>query len=134
MSILENLLAALEANTAALNAHTAALKGSSVSAASAGGAEPEGKPAATTKPAKGGKAAAADKPAAPKNTVEQVKAAAVLVKEKFGSAAAKELIKEVGKAAELKDIKPENYDAFVEACEKKVNATEDESAEDEDDL
>lgn len=107
--IIETLLKALEDNTAALNANTAALGKAPAAAAT------------TTTKATTTKAEKAEK-VAPKNTVEKVKAAAVKVKEKFGSAAAKELIKTVGLAAELKDIKPENYDAFVDACETQLNA------------
>lgn len=127
MSILENLLAALEANTAALNAVAAAggVAGKSEVASTAG--------AATGKPAAGkGKPAAAPKPAAPTHTVEDVQGAAVAVKEKFGSPAATELIKEFGKAEKLKDIKPENYDAFVTAATKRLEAEEEVVAADDD--
>jgi len=110
MSILENLLKAIEANTAALEANT---KAQAAGGAAAGKAATGGK-ATTTK----------DKPAAPKYSAEEVKAAAVRVKDAFGQPAAKELIKEAGKADELKAIKPENYDAFVEACEAKLAAGE----------
>jgi hypothetical protein len=116
MSILENLLKAIEANTAALEANT--------KSQAAGG-----KAATTTKAT----ATKDTKPTAPKFSAEEVKAAAVKVKDAFGQPAAKELIKEFGKADELKAIKPENYDAFVEACEKKLAAGE-EAPETTDDL
>lgn len=131
MGLLEQLLAALNANTEALNAHTAALGGAAAAPAAAAAA-----PAADKKPAGGKKATAPDKKpeaAQPKHSVEEVKAAAVAVKEKFGSPAAKELIANVGKADELKNIKPENYDAFVKACSDKVSGSEEE-AQEEDDL
>lgn len=120
--ILETLIEALNANTAAIlgnagAATTAATKSEATS---------------TTAATKGTKGTKTTKPevASPKHTVEEVQAAAVAVKDKFGSPAATELIKEHGKAEKLKDIKPENYDAFVEACEAKVA----EEAEAEDDL
>jgi hypothetical protein len=122
MSILENLLKAIEANTAALEASTKALAAAGTAAA--------GKAATTTKAA----TTKADKPAAPKYSAEEVKAAAVKVKDAFGQPAAKELIKESGKADELKAIKPENYDAFVEACEAKLAAGNDAPENKEDDL
>jgi hypothetical protein len=109
MSILENLLKAIEANTAALEANT--------KAQAAGGSAGTAK-ATTTKAT----ATKETKAAAPKYSAEEVKAAAVKVKDAFGQPAAKELIKEAGKADELKAIKPENYDAFVEACEAKLEA------------
>jgi hypothetical protein len=123
MSILENLLKAIEANTAALEASTKAL-------AAAGGTAAAGKAATTTKTT----TTKADKPAAPKYSAEEVKAAAVKVKDAFGQPAAKELIKESGKADELKAIKPENYDAFVEACEAKLAAGNEAPENKEDDL
>lgn len=122
--ILENLLAAFEANTAALNAHTAALGGKS-EVASAVAAKPAAAAAAKGKPA------AAPKPAAPKHTIEDVQGAAVAVKEKFGSPAATELIKEFGKAEKLKEIKPENYDAFVAAATTRLEAEDEVQAEEE---
>jgi hypothetical protein len=125
MSILENLLAALEKNAAALEANTKALTaaGGTAAAATSTGKAADTKKTSTTK---------ADKPAAPKYTAEEVKAAAVKVKDAFGQPAAKELIKEAGKADELKSIKPENYDAFVEACEEKLAAGNQPAATDDD--
>lgn len=118
MSILENLLEAIKENTAALKA-----AGGSAATSTAG------KAATTTKAAADKKA---DKAAAPKHTAEEVKAAAVSIKDAFGQPAAKELIKSAGKAEELKAIKPENYDAFVEACEAKLAAGTDEVASEDD--
>ena len=68
-----------------------------------------------------------------KYTAEQVKAAAVKVKDELGTAEAKKLIKSAGKADELAAIKPENYDAFIAACEAAING-EDDGGDGEDDL
>lgn len=57
-----------------------------------------------------------------KFTVEQVKAAAVKVKDELGTATAKKLIKKAGKADQLADIETENYGAFIKACEDALNA------------
>lgn len=102
-----SLEAKLEALTAAVLANTEALKGA------------KGAPAASGKP---GKTSPAEKTS--KFTPEQVKAAAVKVKDKLGTGEAKRLIKEVGKADELMKIEVGNYDAFIAACEKAVAAAE----------
>lgn len=111
-----SLEAKIEALTTALNENTAALKGAKAPAAAAG----------KTAPAAGKTAAAK-----PKNTIDQVKAAAVKVKDTLGTDKAKELIadEEGGGATELAKIKPENYDRFVAACEAAL--TEAENANDE---
>lgn len=98
-----SLEAKIEALTAAVEANTAALKGAK------GGAP------GTADPGKGksGKTSAV----VPKNNIEAVKAAAVKVKDKLGREKAKELIADPGMAEELAKMKPENYDAFVSACE-----------------
>lgn len=120
--ILETLIEALNKNTEALLA-----KAEVTSTASAAA-----EPAATTKPAAGTKKTTTKvEKIVPKYSVDEVNAAAVAVKEKFNSGAASALIKEHGKADKLKDIKPENYDAFVEACEKELA---EEAVEVEDDL
>jgi hypothetical protein len=120
MSILENLLASIEtlnANVATLAAAMAAGGVATSSAPAAAAAEvTSNKPAASGKGGKGGKATAPAK-VEPKYTVEEVAAAAVRVKDEIGTAAAQELIKSAGKADKLKEMKPENFDAFVEAAE-----------------
>lgn len=100
-----SLEAKIEALTTALNENTAALKGAKAPAA-AGKTTP-----ATTTTGKGA--------AKPKNTIDQVKAAAVKVKDGISTEKAKELIasEDGGNATELAKIKPENYDKFVAACE-----------------
>jgi len=116
MSILENLLEALGKHTAALDANTKALAGAGAAA-----------PASTGKGAAAGGAkgkATTDKTAAPKYSADEVKAAAVKLKDSLGLPAAKEVIKDFGKADELKGIKPENYDAFVEEAERRIKEQE----------
>lgn len=54
---------------------------------------------------------------APTHTAEEVTEMAVRVKKEKGTDAAKALIKAHGKADELKNVKPENYDALFAACE-----------------
>lgn len=105
---------ALQANTEAVNALVAALKaGGTVGAAGATTTT-----TADDKPKRGRPAAdkTKDTAAAPKNTVEQVKAAAVRLKDEKGTVAAKALIKKHG-AEELAKLKPETYDAFVAEVE-----------------
>jgi hypothetical protein len=115
MSILENLLASIDGLRTDVAALTAALAAGGIAAPAAAAAEVTSKPAASAKGGKG-KPAAAAKPE-PKYTVEEVAAAAVRVKDEIGTAAAQELIKSAGKADKLKEMKPENFDAFVEAAE-----------------
>jgi hypothetical protein len=104
---------ALQANTAAILALTAQLKGGAAAA-----------PAATGKPA--GKAAVSK---GPKNTPETVAAAAARVKAELSKEAAVYLIANVGKAEKLAQIQPSEYDAFVAACEKAIEAGEVEGME-----
>jgi len=54
--------------------------------------------------------------AKPKHTDKEVTSAVVKVKKKHGDDAAKELIKTVGKADKLAEVKPENYDALYDAA------------------
>lgn len=93
-----DLIAALDRNTAAL---TAAGTGAAV-------------PAAADKPK-------ADKPKAekkdePKITQDQVNAALIKIKDSFGMEHAKAIIKEVGKAEKMAEIKPAQYQAVHDAA------------------
>lgn len=65
----------------------------------------------------------ADEPVS-KYTAEQVKAAAVKVKDELGTRAAKDLIAKHG-APELAKLKPENYDAFVAEAEELLSGADD---------
>lgn len=103
--LIQALITSLDANTAAHTGGT--VKASAVKTEGAGD-KAETKAAAGKTVAKS-KAAAA----APKYTVEQVKAAAVRLKDEESSEAAKAMIKKHG-AAQLADLKPAAYDAFVE--------------------
>lgn len=115
-----SLEAKIESLIEALNANTAALKGAKPGSTGTGDTASKG--------GKGGKSAPAEEK--PKHNAEQVKAAAVKVKDKLGTSAAKDLIKEVGKADELMKIKPENYDAFVAAAEKALAGADEEEGGD----
>lgn len=94
----------------AVNANTEALKSGGGTGGKAGNDE-----AGTT--ARGRGRSAASKDDKPKHTAEDVKAAAVKVKEELGTKDAKALIKKHG-AEELAKLKPEVYDAFIADCEK----------------
>lgn len=128
MSI-EQTLAAL---TAAIEANTAAILASSTNAPAEApaAAKEESKPAPRTRKAA---PAAAKEEVAPKYTAEQVKAAAVKVKNEKGTKVAKDLIAEHG-AAELAKLKPENYEAFVLAAEALLAGEDDESVDGDDGL
>jgi len=76
--------------------------------------------------AAGGKAADKKGAAAPTKTAEEVTEMAVRVKKEKGTDAAKALIKSHGKADELKNVKPENYDALFAACEAALAETAEE--------
>lgn len=108
---------------ASLDAATAAMKDLTAALIAAKGP--------TDKPAKAAKTA---EPAAPTVTKDQVTAAAVAIKAKFGQDVAKEMIKTHGKAAELKAMKPEAFAAFVEACNAKMTEEPEEATEEDDGL
>lgn len=101
----------------AVNANTEAIKAAGTGSGgkpSTGGDEDK----ATT--GKGGRGRAAAKTEGPKYTAEDVKAAAVKVKEELGTKAAKDLIKKHG-ADELAKLKPDTYADFIADCEKALN-------------
>lgn len=52
----------------------------------------------------------------PAHTFAEVTAQCIAVKTALGDDKAKELIKDVGKAKILKEVKPENFDALYDAC------------------
>lgn len=101
MSLEQNIIALTEA----LTANTAALLG---------GGKPAAAGKATTEKAAAGKTAAAK---TSKYTEQDVKDAAVKIVDAQGKPAAKKLIKDAGKADAMADIKPENREAFIDACE-----------------
>lgn len=105
---IEELIEALDRNTAA---HAGASGSEGTSSGKGGG---KSTPAAD----KGGASGKS------KVTAEQVKAMAVRIKDEFGTADAKKLIKTAGKADQLADIDPKNYQAFVNAGQKLLDAKE----------
>jgi len=126
---------AIKENTEAVRELIAALGASGGKAGSGGkGGDDEGGKSTTTRSRrssnKGGDDDGGSK--ASKYTVEQVKAAAVKVKDELGTKAAKQLIKDHG-ADELAALKPEAYEDFINACEKALNA-EDGNDDDSDSL
>lgn len=122
---------AIQANTEAINRLIEALSNVKLVAESktAEAAEPEAKQTRRGRPPKA--EAEASQPVS-KYTIEEVKAAAVKVKSEKGVKVAKQLIKDHG-AEQLADLKPEQFDAFVKACEAVLNGGDDEG-EEEDDL
>lgn len=78
---------------------------------------------AATAPKAGATAGAVAGKKKPKNTFEQVMAAAVKVKKEISIEGAKFLIAKHG-ADELKLLKPENFDDFVADCEAAIEAGE----------
>ena len=136
---------ALNENTVALNTLIALIKGGSLSAAAGKGSDDAGE-------AKGGKtnksdddgetkttrsrkssSKAADEAKSSKFTAEDVKVAAVKVKDALGTKEAKRLIAEHG-AEELAKLKPENYEDFINACEAALKGDDDDNGDDEDGL
>lgn len=111
--VMERLTAALDRNTEAL-----------------GGA----------KAPKGAATAAASKPAtgtAAKVTIEEVKAAIMEVKAKFNRAACLKIIKDVGGASEIAQIKSAKFGAVIAACKEKLEPADDaeeEAPEDDDEM
>lgn len=108
----------------AVNANTEALKAGGASGGTSAGGDEGGK-AATGR----GRGRAASKDDKPKHTAEDVKAAAVKVKEELGTKQAKDLIKKHG-ADELAKLKPEVYDAFIADCEAALNGDGGEGGDD----
>ena len=95
--VMTKLTVALEANTKAFLASRGATGG--------GG---NGGTTTITKPPKG-------------PTLDDLKAAAVRVADAKGKPFAKKIIKDVGKAAELAAVKPENFPALIAAFEKALS-------------
>lgn len=114
----------------AVNANTEALKsGGSTSGKAATNDDAGDGGKATTGRGRGRSAPKDDKP---KHTAEDVKAAAVKVKEELGTKEAKALIKKHG-ADELAKLKPEVYSDFIADCEKALNGGDDEGGGDDGD-
>lgn len=123
-TLIANLTAAVEANTAAVLGKASTGKAAATKDDDAGeGATTTRRRRSSTKDDDAGDSKKS------KYTAEQVKAAAVKVKEDLGTKVAKQLIADHG-AEELAKLKPENYDAFVEACEKALNAGDDDGNDD----
>lgn len=80
-------------------------------------------PSGTTAPAasggKGGKGSKGGEPETVKVTQEMVNAALIKIKDDFGMSEAKSIIKEVGKAEKMAEIKPAQYQAVFDAANKK---------------
>lgn len=120
----------------AVNANTEALKAAGGAASSGGKAnkgDDEGGEKASTGRGRGRPAKTEDEGSSKKYTAEQVKAAAVKVKEKLGTKAAKDLIKKHG-ADELASLEAEVYAAFIADCEKALKAAEEDEGGGDDSL
>lgn len=113
-----SLEAAIAENTAAVNKLIALMeKGGSLPAATTDEkpTETAATPAAEAK--KGPGRPKKDEVKAPAVSFEEVNAALQKVKSEKGVGAAKAIIKDVGKAAALADMKPDTYAAVLVACE-----------------
>lgn len=106
---IQELIEALDRNTAALEA---------AGSGGGGSTKPEG---TSGKGGASGKAGGASGKGGKKVTEEDVKAMAVALKDKFGTAEAKKIIKSAGKANQLADIEEANYAAFVKAGQAKLD-------------
>lgn len=130
---------AIQANTEALLKLHALLESGKLAAlvsekseAAAPAAEPAAEEPATRRRGRPPKAESAEAvAAAPKYTAEQVKAAAVKVKDALGTEAAKKLIADHG-AKKLDELAPEKYEDFVNAAEKLLEGGDDDDAGDDD--
>jgi hypothetical protein len=115
----------------AVNANTEALKAAGGGAASSGKGskgDDEGNTASTGRGrGRGASNKGDDEGGGKKYTTEQVKAAAVKVKDELGTKAAKDLIKKHG-ADELAKLEPEAYGAFIADCEKALKEAEEAKA------
>lgn len=125
---LESAVAALNENVVAMNANFEAIlarlnSGDEPAKPKADKVEKE-KPAekpSEKSTAKGSAKASTSKKSKSEFSEDEVKAMAVQIKDKFGTGEAKKLIKNAGKADSLAEIDPENYDAFMEACQAKLD-------------
>lgn len=112
---------ALNENTAAMRELIAALGGANVGAGKgAAGAETEAKTTTRSRSKPKNDDVEDAKAKTSKYTAEDVKAAAVKVKDELGTKAAKQLIADHG-ADELAKLKPAAYEDFINACEKALN-------------
>jgi len=116
--------AEIKALREAIEANTAAIQGAAKSGANkpAANADDDGETTTTTRRGRGASNKGADEKTT-KYTAEQVKAAAVKVKDVLGSKVAKQIIKDHG-ADELAALKSEVYDDFVAACQKALKDAE----------
>jgi len=108
----------IKALTEAVQANTEAIKAAGGSAAAA-----SGKAETTSARGRGRPPKADNKGDENTLTAEQVKAKAVQVKDKLGTPEAKKLINKF--APELAKIKPDDYEAFVAACDKALSGESD---------
>ncbi|HIF0636004.1 TPA: hypothetical protein ACXYQ5_004978 [Klebsiella pneumoniae] len=124
--IYEQMLAEKQ-KTNALLEQLVALMGS----APAGEEAATGKTATTTKgkTTKGKTTAAADKP---KHTKDEVVAAVVAVKDRFGAPEAKKITAQFG-LAKIAEAKEEHFDAIFDLCEAKLAEPEDDEGNSEED-
>jgi hypothetical protein len=114
---------ALNENTAAMRELIAALGGATANAGK-GAAADEGKTTSTRTRKPKADDAEDTKGKTSKYTAEDVKAAAVKVKDELGTKVAKQLIADHG-ADELAKLKPAVYEDFINACEKALNGDDD---------
>lgn len=90
-------------------------------------------PAAAAAPGKSAAAGKKAEAAAPMHTAEEVKKAAIAVRDALGAPVAQKLITEHGKAAKLADVKPAQFTALVTACNAALAEAEANAAAGEDD-
>jgi hypothetical protein len=121
MSIEQLLQGVIEA----LNANTAALQGSAVKTTGTGTSGETG----TASTGKGGDKGG-DKKKGP--TVEEMQAALTAVKEKFGAAEAKSIIKSAGGVEKMNEIPEKKVKAVFEAAQAKLTAEDDTTGSDDD--
>ena len=118
-----SLEAEIKALREAIEANTAALQGGKSAGASKSAKDDD---AAETKTTRTRRSSKQDDEQKAKYSAEDVKAAAVKVKDELGTKVAKQIIKDHG-ADELAALKPAVYEDFINACEKALNG-EDEDA------
>ena len=99
------------------------------SSAAAGEDAGAGKTTTKAKATKGKTTAAADKP---KHTKDEVVAAVVAVKDRFGAPEAKKITAKFG-LAKIAEAKEEHFDAIFDLCEAKLAETEDDEGNIEED-
>lgn len=129
---------ALKENTEAVLKLVAAMEGAKPTASGSTSKADEEKAETTTTRRGRGRAAKAEAEAEEtttksKYTAEEVKAAAVKVKDTLGTAAARDLIKKHG-SDKLEGLKPAVYEAFINDAEALINGDDDGNGEEDDDL